>query len=222
MKKNPKRLSAGFSLIEVIIALVILSVSMISVAKFQTNVFKNNSLAKQRTEATMIAQGAIEEYRQLFSKGTATAATAITALKNTTSATGGNTTYTVNVDDATALDKGDIQLNLSVSWRDQDSSNNSIALTSIVSAQQYSESSLALKGEVIPVAPTTEAKPRNSCVRLKNSNYWSGSNWKTWSSSYTPTASKCPKSGTFSTSTTTTSTSSYSWDSGSSWGGRDD
>ncbi len=170
MKTHQQKSIAGFSLVEVLIALVVISGSMISLAKFQSDIFKNNTIAKQRTEATIIAQRKIEEYRQLATKGTADATDAIAALIRETTIAGSTTSYTVQVSDATALAKGDVQLNLSVTWDDLNSStDNTLALTSVVSAQQYSESSVGLKGNIIATttSPTTAVVPKNSCKRLK-------------------------------------------------------
>ncbi len=154
MKTYPKKLTAGFSLVEVLIALVIGSVSMISMAKFQTDVIKNNAIAKQRTEATVIAQRAIEKYRQLYSKGTVAAIGDITTLKNNTSVAGGNTNFSVQVDDATIFASGDVKLYLTVTWDDLDrTSDNSVQLTTVVSAQPHSQSGVILKSGKYGLAP---------------------------------------------------------------------
>jgi len=53
----------GFSLLEVLIALVVLAVGLISVAKFQGTIMKSGSLAKARTVATHLAQEKLDDLR---------------------------------------------------------------------------------------------------------------------------------------------------------------
>ena len=55
--------SAGFSLIEVMVSLVILSVGLIGTAKFQTAVLKSGSDSQARSEAITIAQSKLEELK---------------------------------------------------------------------------------------------------------------------------------------------------------------
>jgi type IV pilus modification protein PilV len=66
--KNPRRLSqAGFSLIEALIAMLVLAFGMLAIASFQTNLSRNSDIAKQRAEATRLAQERIEELRSFAS-----------------------------------------------------------------------------------------------------------------------------------------------------------
>lgn len=58
-----RKTAAGFSLIEVLVSLVILSVGLLSLAKFQTNIMRSNIQAKERTDATLLAQEVIDIYR---------------------------------------------------------------------------------------------------------------------------------------------------------------
>lgn len=60
---NIHKKSAGFSLIEVLVSLVILSVGLIGTAKLQSAVLKNSSDAQARSEATSIAQSKLEELK---------------------------------------------------------------------------------------------------------------------------------------------------------------
>lgn len=55
--------SAGFSLIEVMVSLVILSVGLIGTAKLQTAVLKGGSDSQARSEAVTIAQSKLEELK---------------------------------------------------------------------------------------------------------------------------------------------------------------
>lgn len=62
----------GTTLIEAVVALLILSVGFVGVAMLQGQLAASNTLAKQRSEAATIAQDLIEEYRS-FGELTTTA-----------------------------------------------------------------------------------------------------------------------------------------------------
>jgi len=53
----------GFALLEVLVAMVIISIGLMSLAKFQSNIMRSNMLAKERTKAVVFAQNGIEVYR---------------------------------------------------------------------------------------------------------------------------------------------------------------
>lgn len=55
--------SKGFSLIEVLIALVILSISLLALAGLMTTTTKNNAFGGNLTEAATLAQDRLEELR---------------------------------------------------------------------------------------------------------------------------------------------------------------
>lgn len=57
------RRSHGFSLLEVLITVVVLSVALLALAKFQGDSLKEGSIAKKRTEAANLAQQQIEILR---------------------------------------------------------------------------------------------------------------------------------------------------------------
>jgi type IV pilus assembly protein PilV len=55
MKNNPIKCHSGFSMIEVLVAVLILAIGLLGVAAIQTTALKNNNSALQRSEATMLA-----------------------------------------------------------------------------------------------------------------------------------------------------------------------
>jgi prepilin-type N-terminal cleavage/methylation domain-containing protein len=55
----------GFSLLEVLVAIVLLSVAFLALAQMQTNAAHSNVFGNQLTEATILAQDKIEALRQL-------------------------------------------------------------------------------------------------------------------------------------------------------------
>jgi len=60
---NLSRKSEGFSLIEVLIAIIILSVSLLALAGLMATTTKNNSSGSHMTEAATFAQDRLEELR---------------------------------------------------------------------------------------------------------------------------------------------------------------
>lgn len=58
-----KAASKGFSLIEVLVTFVVLSIGLMGIARFQATMQQGNTLAKERTEAAMLAQKKMEQFR---------------------------------------------------------------------------------------------------------------------------------------------------------------
>ena len=56
---------AGFSLLEVLVAVILLAVAFLALAKMQTNAAHSNVFGNQLTEATILAQDKIEALRSL-------------------------------------------------------------------------------------------------------------------------------------------------------------
>src|SRR6476661_4549715 len=63
MKPLHMKIQQGFALIEALVAMLILSFGMLAIAGFQTALSLNSDVAKQRTEATRLAQPKLEERR---------------------------------------------------------------------------------------------------------------------------------------------------------------
>ena len=59
------RCQRGFSLIEVLIALVILAVGLLGLAMFQVTAIKGNAIASKWTVATELAQDRLERFRHV-------------------------------------------------------------------------------------------------------------------------------------------------------------
>ena len=115
--------SDGFTLIEILVALIILSVSLLALAGLMVTTTKNNSFGGHMTEAATFAQDKLEELRAIrwenISEG------------GSTDQKGGSTgiNYTRNWNVATS---GVLKtITISINW--QDRANHSIRLTSVLS-----------------------------------------------------------------------------------------
>lgn len=63
MPPRPHRRHAGFTLIEAMIAMLVMGFGLLAIAGFQTTLSHNSDVAKQRTEATRLAQAKMEDLR---------------------------------------------------------------------------------------------------------------------------------------------------------------
>lgn len=60
-----KRRQSGFSMVEVLVAILLLTVGLLALAKMQTQAVVSNNFGNQLTEATFLAQDKLEELRLL-------------------------------------------------------------------------------------------------------------------------------------------------------------
>ncbi|MEE9121194.1 MAG: prepilin-type N-terminal cleavage/methylation domain-containing protein [Syntrophobacteria bacterium] len=65
MKFWGKHRQSGFSMVEVMVAILLLTVSLLALAKMQTQAVASNNYGNQLTEATFLAQDKLEELRLL-------------------------------------------------------------------------------------------------------------------------------------------------------------
>lgn len=115
--------SHGFTLIEILVALVILSVSLLALAGLMITTTKNNSFGGRMTEAATFAQDRLEELRAIrwedISEGVNT--------DQKSGSTGINYTRDWNVATSGSLKT----ITITIGW--QDKGNHSIRLTSVLS-----------------------------------------------------------------------------------------
>ncbi len=65
MKSWGKHSQSGFSMVEVMVAILLLTVGLLALAKMQTQAVASNNYGNQLTEATFLAQDKLEELRLL-------------------------------------------------------------------------------------------------------------------------------------------------------------
>lgn len=128
----PQTKQSGFSLIEVLIAISVLAVGLIAMARFQATVLQGSSLARERSEAVALAEQKIEElrnYRDAINTTTAldyseiAASCATTGTVETTvysnSSNTGNTVYTRTCTSTAPVNSGNYsytQITVKVTW----------------------------------------------------------------------------------------------------------
>ena len=136
MKAHYKKPAHGFALIEALVAMLVVSFGMLAVAGFQTTLSLNADVAKQRTEATRLAQEKMEKLRTfsnltIYGNQMVSSSETITSIANTTT----NATFTRSwgITNAGNPDTGRSVV-VTVSWTDRAGNTQQVQLTSHVSA----------------------------------------------------------------------------------------
>lgn len=97
MTKQPNTAN-GFSLLEVLIALIVLGIGLVSLARFQVTVMQDNSLSHERTTAIHLAEQQLGLLRSYASVATAAVLTPLPSFQaiaiGADSVSSGNVTYT--------------------------------------------------------------------------------------------------------------------------------
>lgn len=130
---HPRRRAAGFTLVEVIIAVLILSGGILALMRFQGNMLSSSSASREHSEAVLIAQRKIEELRAYAALATTPGVPAYADIATGTDTVAGKTgnfqrTWTVT-DNSMPSYK---QLDLSLTWTTSQGVNQSIALSTDV------------------------------------------------------------------------------------------
>jgi len=148
----------GFILIESLVAVFVIAFGSLAVTKMQGNLVKGNSVAKQRSEATLLAQRKIEELRN-YSQ--ISVFNAIASSSDTVGAD--NTSYTRTLTITNNINPNYKQVNVAVTWSTRESDTESITLTSMIN-----ESDPALAGKLILPKPTPTLSPSVPTAILPN------------------------------------------------------
>ncbi|QKQ27713.1 type IV pilus modification PilV family protein [Candidatus Reidiella endopervernicosa] len=137
--------SRGFTLIEALVALIVLAVGLLSLAQFHTNLVSSGALTKTRTEAINVAQEKLEELRNNIE------VTDYTGLVSSTSGTqetvnGTNAIYTVSWTVGNVPNSLQAKvITVSASWTGRDGTTQTISLVSNI-AWNNPVTSVALAG----------------------------------------------------------------------------
>lgn len=162
MIRKPVDPARGFSLVEALIALLVIGLGLLTLSTTQLKLVQSADLSRQRGEATRLAAEKIESVRSY----TTIEGTGPTAWKGLAA---GNDTQTSNVTYARrwTLDGSSAdpmrQINVSVNWTDRAGSEQTVSLSSVVS--QTDPATVGSLGFPLP-ANTTLKRPKNRNLNI--------------------------------------------------------
>lgn len=156
----------GFSLIEALIAMVILATGLISIAKFQSTLVTTSDFSKQRTEAIRLGEQKIEQLRAFELLPTTGSKFAYSDIvTGTDSVTATNTAYSrvATVTDAPSATLAQYKtVSVNVSWTDRQNTAQSVKLTSVISMLDPKVSGSL----IVPPAGSPVKKPKNRDLNI--------------------------------------------------------
>lgn len=125
----------GFTLIEALLALLVMAFGMLSLSGMQLSLSRNSDVAKQRTEAMRLAQRRIDEYRSYTSIAAAGGHTivwdSLPASATQTSVT--NATYTITTAMGGVIADALRPISVTVAWTDRGNQAQSLTISSVIS-----------------------------------------------------------------------------------------
>ena len=171
-----RRAQAGFTLIEALVALLVVSFGMLAIAGMQTTLARSSDLAKQRSEAVRLAQIKMEQLRSFDSivsgSGTWNYSTdVVSGADAAVTPTNSNTAFTrswtvTGTDGVTAAGANDAQkwIHVLVQWADRSSTtlNQSVRLDSTIARNNPT----ALKGLFAGQAQPKVRQPKNRNLNI--------------------------------------------------------
>lgn len=146
LNSKRKKHIAGVSLVELLVTLLVLTIGITALIKFQATYFYYYDVAKQQADAIDLARKTIESLRNYEVLDTTPGLTAYADIASSTSTVvGSNTTYTVTCTVTTNTSPDYKTVNVQVSWNDRRNIAKSITLTSIIAKIDPSNSGLIMK-----------------------------------------------------------------------------
>ncbi|MES2217504.1 MAG: hypothetical protein V4501_03735 [Pseudomonadota bacterium] len=124
---------SGQGLIEILIVCVIVTIACISLMKFQAALSYKDSLALQRSDATVLALSQLETLRDYQVLNTQSPYTAFSSIvSGSSTSVGTNTTYTITWTVTPVASPVYDSINVVVSWTDKVGTSQSVTLTTNV------------------------------------------------------------------------------------------
>lgn len=189
----------GFTLLEVLVALVILAGGLLALAKFQGTLMQDNAISKQRTEATMLAQQKIEVLRAYSVMSTYSGMAESYETVNGTSAA---FTRSWTITKHTATDAPQYTtITVNVSWTTGGSTQTYSLTTNIAANDPLNTGQLIATTTAVPATTSSSSSTSSSSTSTSSSS-------NTSSSSSTSSSSATSSSSTPSSSAITSSSSS--------------
>lgn len=170
-RSSAKSLQRGFTLLEALVALVVMAFGMLALASMQMSLSRNADVAKQRTEATRLAQRRIEEMRSFTTIAVVGGQISWDGLAGGSTTTTTNATYKVTTALSGAIADAMRPVSVTVRWLDrtgQDSVNDG---TGFFYNQEVMLASVIAKGDPVDIGYLGNPLPLNTPLkRPKNRN----------------------------------------------------
>ncbi len=142
-----KHKRAGFSLTEVLIALLVFCASLAALAKFESHLIATNNLAAQRSEALGLTEQKLEALRDYSVVNTTSGYIAYEDIvSGSDTVTGNNATYTRTwtVTNYTTIAYNVVDI--TTTWTASNGSSKSLTLSTVIASIDPASSGLAIKG----------------------------------------------------------------------------
>ena len=133
--RTPRRAPAqrGFTILEALIALLVMAFGILALAGMQIMLSNNADIARQRSEATRLAQERIERMRAYDGIGTGTITWNALPVATETFSANTNTTYTVAGSVGGAATDAMRSVSVTASWTDRTGAAQQVVLNSVIS-----------------------------------------------------------------------------------------
>jgi Tfp pilus assembly protein PilV len=181
MRAGKHSASRGVSLVEAMVALAVMAFGMLAVVGVQSTLRLNADIAKQRSEATRIAQESLEHSRVFAVIETADASPGQTAWEEIVSGTftvtpeTSNTTYTVQRVVATYADPPAKALNVTVTWNDRSGQLQELKLsTAIAAAAPALSGTLHVRPGTAAASPVRRPLKRHPTIPVRARDFGDG------------------------------------------------
>lgn len=160
--------SRGVSLVEAMVALAVMAFGMLAVVGVQSTLRLNADIAKQRTEATRLAQETLEGDRSFTSVDIGPAGQTWNGItQGTRTVNGQNAVYEVRRDIVATPEAAKV-LSVTVSWTDRAAQVQSVTMTSTIAAAAPGLSgTLAVRPGIAPVAPVRRPFKRHASIPVQ-------------------------------------------------------
>lgn len=172
------RTSRGVSLVEAMVALAVMAFGMLSVVGVQSTLRLNAEVAKQRSEATRIAQETLEAGRAFttIEGGVGTYDAIIASGPTAVAGLVTNTAYSVQTDVIASADPPSKVVRVTVRWTDRANSPQQVLLTSgIAAAAPALSGTLNVRAGTSPVGPVRRPFQRHPTIPVQARDFGSSS-----------------------------------------------
>lgn len=144
--KKPAKI-AGMTLVELLVVLLILTIAMAAIVKFQVSSFYYDGISRQRIIAINLAKDKIESFRAYEVLSTTSGKVAYNDISSgASSSTVNNTPYTLTWTVTTNTDPDYKTVNVIVSWTDRRNVSQSVTLSTIVAKIDPANSGVIVYG----------------------------------------------------------------------------